>query len=177
MQLVAGTFAGCASVAQVHLDLNAAASPMKTGLFLHSCVTFVVSFVNRRMSFHDTALHGTARHCTTIVGSYVRELPAPSSTDVSKGSEPALSLGVSYDEGGEGLGDPSQVAQVRGSSTVCPRDDGEGGDANCKAFWDAIWDDWKDDEVQLYCIAHVMPCYAIPYHFSRRYGCMCMWHW
>lgn len=37
--------------------------------------------------------------------------------DVNAASEPALPslarLGVSYDEGGEGLGDPSQVAQVR----------------------------------------------------------------
>ena len=44
----------------------------------------------------------------------MRELPS-SSLGVSEGSEAAMdmSLGVSYDEGGEGLGDPSQVAQVR----------------------------------------------------------------
>ena len=53
----------------------------------------------------------------------MRELPS-SSTYVPEGSEPALSLGVSYDEGGEGLGDPSQVAQVsenRGSALVFRR--------------------------------------------------------
>lgn len=46
----------------------------------------------------------------------MRELPSSSGdTGVSEGSETArdMSLGVSYDEGGEGLGDPSQVAQVR----------------------------------------------------------------
>lgn len=44
----------------------------------------------------------------------MREIPS----EVDTASEPALPslarLGVSYDEGGEGLGDPSQVAQVRG---------------------------------------------------------------
>ena len=50
----------------------------------------------------------------------MREVPS-SSVDISDGSEAAtdLSLGVSYDEGGEGLGDPSQVAQVCVCLCVC----------------------------------------------------------
>lgn len=44
----------------------------------------------------------------------MREI-APSVSELPEPALPSLGrqLGVSYDEGGEGLGDPSQVAQVR----------------------------------------------------------------
>lgn len=45
-------------------------------------------------------------------GSYVRELPSSGNGTPEPGLTSLARLGVSYDEGAEGLGDPAQVAQV-----------------------------------------------------------------
>lgn len=46
-------------------------------------------------------------------GTYVREIAPPNCAEATDVSLPTMGrLGVSYDEGGEGLGDPTEVAQA-----------------------------------------------------------------
>lgn len=46
-------------------------------------------------------------------GTYVREIAPPNGAEGNDASLLTMSrLGVSYDEGGEGLGDPTEVAQA-----------------------------------------------------------------